>query len=203
MNNRCFPAAGEAPDPLPCVGLATVTLGRGPGPGGLSPPSLPQLQGETGEQGPAALLAARPLRGRSPDGESSPRAPAPAPMFSFSSSIPGSASSLSVKSGPRSAPRLTRARGLLEYGNHAFSVHCMALGVLHTLNNNSLSARPGALGIPAGAQILLPYPCARDPQRGRHPLLTAPFMPDETVENSVDQALFLQGFLLKENILEV
>lgn len=71
------------------------------------------------------------------------------------------------------------------------------------LNNNSLSACPGALGIPAGAQILLPYPCARDPQCGRHPLLTAPFMPDETVENSVDQALFLQGFLLKENILEV
>ena len=71
------------------------------------------------------------------------------------------------------------------------------------LNNNSLSARPGALGIPAGAQILLPCSCARDAQRGRHPLLTAPFMPDETVKNSVDQALFLQGFLLKENILEV
>lgn len=68
MNNRCFPGAGETPDPLPCVGLIPVTLGRAPGPGGLSPPSLPQLQGETGEQGPAALLAARPLQGQSPDG---------------------------------------------------------------------------------------------------------------------------------------
>ena len=76
-------------------------------------------------------------------------------------------------------------------------------GASYMLNNNSLSARPGAPGIPAGAQILLPYPRAGDPQRGRHPLLTVPFMPDETVENSVDQALFLQGFLLKEDILEV
>ena len=110
MNNRCFPAAGEAPGPLPCVGLATVTLGRGPGPGGLSPPSLAQRQGEAGEQGPAALLAARPLRGRSPDGDSSPQAPTPPPpppVFSFSSSLPGSASSLSVKSGPRYASHLT------------------------------------------------------------------------------------------------
>ena len=82
MNNRCFPAAGEAPGPLPCVGLATVTLSRGPGPGGLSPPSLAQRQGEAGEQGPAALLAARPLRGRNPDGDSSPQAPAPPPPCS-------------------------------------------------------------------------------------------------------------------------
>ena len=77
MNNRCFPGAGETPDPLPCVGLIPVTLGRDQALGASPLHRFPSRREDRGAGPGGTAGCPSPTRPEPRWAEGSPRAPRP------------------------------------------------------------------------------------------------------------------------------